>query len=114
MDQQVQHLTQLLDGMARRVEEQNQRIAHAEKQTVAAATEAANARAETKSLHARLQENAEAMPAILTALTDAVKSQKGGGGNSSQSMIDKVTGKPIAFDEKEENFLVGGGGSTTS
>ena len=101
MEGQVQHLTQMLNDMVRRTEEQAQRIAQAEAQTIAAATEAANARAETKSLHARLQENAEAMPAILTALTDAVKNQKGSGGKSSQSMIDKVTSKPIAFDEKE-------------
>ena len=104
MEQQVQHLTAMLDGMTRQVETQNQRLAHAEQQTGAAATEAANARSETQALHARMQSNTESMPAILTALTEAVKNQKNGGGNSGQSMIDKVTGKPIAFDEKEENF----------
>ena len=76
MEQQVQQLTQMLDGMATRVEEQTQRIAHAEQQTGAAATEAANARSETQALHARMQSNTESMPAILTALTDAVKNQK--------------------------------------
>ena len=44
------------------------------------------------------------MPGIITALTDAVKNQKNSGGNSGQSMIDKVTSKPTAFDEKEDKF----------
>jgi len=104
MEQQVQHLTAMLDGMTRQVETQNQRVAHAEQQTGAAATEAANARSETQALHARMQSNTETMPGILTALTEAVKTQKNSGGNSGQRMIDKVTGKLIAFDEKEENF----------
>ncbi len=90
--------------MASRVEEQTKRLAHAEQLTASAATEAANARSETSALHARMQSNAEQMPTIITALTEAVKNQKTSGGNSGQSMIDKVTGKPTAFDEKEENF----------
>ena len=100
----MQHLTAMLDGETRQVETQNQRLAKAEQQTGAAAAEAANARTETQALHARMQSNTESMPAILTARTEAVKNQKNSGGNSGRSMIDKVTGKPIAFDVKEENF----------
>ena len=80
MEQQVQQLTEMLTGMARRVEEQTQRIAHAEQQTGAAATAAAAARSETSDLHTRMQSNVEQMPDLITALTDAVKNQKNSGG----------------------------------
>ena len=88
----MQHLTAMLDIMTRQVETQNQRLAQAEQQTGAAAAEAANAGSETQALHARMPSNT------------AVKNQKNNGGNSGQRMIDKVIGKPIAFDEKEGNF----------
>ena len=59
-----------------------------------------------------MQSNVEQMPDLITALTDAVKNQKNSKDHGGQSMIDKVTGKPSAFDEKEEASPVGGGGSS--
>ena len=101
MDAQVQQLTQALNTMATRMEEQTQRLHLAEQQVGAA--DAAAARSETSDLHTRMQSNVEQMPDLITALTEAVKTQKNKE-HGGQSMIDKATGKPTAFDEKEENF----------
>ena len=102
MEAQIQHLTRVMQEMAQRAEDQALRLAAAELRADQAAQEAANARAETATLHTRMQDNAEAMPRILTELTAAVISQKSSG--KEHSLMDKAAGKPIPFDEKEEKF----------
>ena len=54
MDAQVQGLTQALNAMATRMEEQTQRLNLAEQQVGSAAADAAAARSETSNLNARV------------------------------------------------------------
>ena len=52
----------------------------------------------------RLQENAEAMPGAVTAVTDAVKSQRAGTGKG-PSMVDKAADEPTIFNDESSVHL---------